>query len=1073
MRKHLLLVLSLLASALSTAAQDAPTGEPAFAMATQGAAENGQLLTFSAKTSLAGIYVDFGNGTTRSYPYPGTVAFSDNAYGDTIKVWPLSEDDPITEFSCKNNRLTELKVNAPSLLWLNCSGNALAKLEVDGCTQLQQLYAGGNKIDQFKLDNPNLVTLDMQNNLLERVEIEGCTGLQTLNLKVNMMRAALFLKFPKAEGLKYLDVSCNSLYSFDTSAYPNLETYLCNNNKYTALDVSKNTKLKTLTAYYNTNLKALDVSMLPLLESLSVGGTKLTSIDVSHNPELRLLSAFMLDMAELDVTANTKLEELEVPKCKLTALDLTKNTALRRLDYAEDSIPALDLKANTALTYLDCTRNGIETLDLSTLAKLDTLVCPINSLAEIDLSKNPLLGKLDVSSNKLSALDLKANKQITFLNVADNTLTALSLEAQTKLEGLDVRSNQMQKEALDALFMSLPDINGLAVDDDDALWKGVVKYASNPGSSQADASVLDAKGWKDGSQVSVLGDASARAEVSARLVGTRFNFAIDSQADVAVDWGDGNKVVYPYSEYEGSYRNPEGVLLGTTLKIYAPEAVELGIANNSVEALNVGGMPNLARLGCSGNQLAELDLSKNEALQQLNCSNNPLTSLELGGAKSLTSLNCEKCLVRQLDLSQATELQSLDARENRIADIDLSPCTKLTEVELSANGLKAVDLTHAPELTTAYLTLNELESIDLTKNTKLQYVNVEKNRIGGDLDLSAMADLMQLYCNDNQLAALKVASSRLTVLMAGGNKLESLDLTQCPNLTTVEAEDCRIASADLSSCTNLSMLWLGGNGMTDLKLPEEPLARLTLLNVRDNKLTQLDFTKLPAVTELVVENNMLSGELDLTPLQSVQKVAMSGNEVETVKLPETSTLTTLMANDNKLKSLRVPSTSLYWLEAKDNQLVAVDLSKAVGLYLAHLDRNKINSLNLASTALVSLSLTDNLFGSDALNSLYDKLPDVTAVEVAPEYADWMRHLNIEGNPGAVESDRARAEEKGWTLDVTGTSAINTTPEAAKAVASEQWYDLQGRAVEKPTSGIYLRTVTYEDGTKATTKVVLN
>ena len=59
------------------------------------------------------------------------------------------------------------------------------------------------------------------------------------------------------------------------------------------------------------------------------------------------------------------------------------------------------------------------------------------------------------------------------------------------------------------------------------------------------------------------------------------------------------------------------------------------------------------------------------------------------------------------------------------------------------------------------------------------------------------------------------------------------------------------------------------------------------------------------------------------------------------------------------------------------------------------------------------------------------------------------------------------------LGSSGIEGVSGSDDGAKTVASEQWHDLQGRAVEKPTSGIFLRTVTYEDGTKATTKVILN
>jgi hypothetical protein len=54
-------------------------------------------------------------------------------------------------------------------------------------------------------------------------------------------------------------------------------------------------------------------------------------------------------------------------------------------------------------------------------------------------------------------------------------------------------------------------------------------------------------------------------------------------------------------------------------------------------------------------------------------------------------------------------------------------------------------------------------------------------------------------------------------------------------------------------------------------------------------------------------------------------------------------------------------------------------------------------------------------------------------------------------------------------DVTGISDVTIS----KAVKSVEFYDIMGRRVTKPSNGIYVKRVTYTDGSVATSKQVIN
>lgn len=1008
---------------VSTGAQTKDSGTPAIAIATNGAQNEGTLLTFTASTMSDGFYVDFGNGNTRDYPWSGSVVFSDRTYGDTIKVYANSADSPILTFSCKNDSLKAISLNCPDLLLLDITNNQIEKIDLSACPSLQKVIASKNKLYEFVFTaGAELNYLDVSRNTISTLNVGNSSKLEYLDASVNSLRAVSRMTLASNAPLKYLDLSCNNFSSLAIASFTSLETLHVNNNtRLKAVDLTPFTQLQALRAQY-TGISSLDFAKCPLLKYVDVSGTSLTSVNVAANPKLETLRANLLALPSLDLSQNIQLKNLVVEKSGLATLDLSRNTALTHLDYQGNEIKTIDLSHNEALTYLDCTDNGIEVLDLSPLTLLDTLLCPVNDISTLDLSKNTMLKKLNCSSNTLSVLDISANKALTYLDCSDNTISALSLSKQLDIEGLSVKSNQFDKDALEALFTSLPDINGIEISDDDVLWKGVVSYSNNPGSDTADTTTLTGKGWKSGSAPGILGDASAVAVVSSDMVGTRYDLTIECAEDFQIDWGDGVKVNYPFKG--SAYQNLESVLEGPTIKFYAPNATVLAMSNHSLTQLNVEGMKELRRLACSGNSISELDLTTNEKLEQLTCGSNPLTTLKLGDAKSLTQLNCTNTLIKDLDLSACAELQTLVLENNRLNTLNVTGCTKLETVDATFNNLKSIDLSNAPLLTTAYLGKNALEILDLSKSIDLQYLSVSYNKLQ-EFDASMLNSLLQFECNENKLKTLTVKSPTLSVFQAMKNGLTSLDIKECTGLTYVALNDNALTDVDMSDCTTLQQVWLDNNQLTEVKLPDAELPALSVFSIADNQVSSVNFAHMPKATEIVLTNNKFAGAIDLTACTSLAKLFATGNQLESIAFPETTTLTTVIVNDNEMKTLRIPSTMLYWLEADRNLLTAVDVSQSTNLMLFHADDNQLNSINFKNPDnLASVYLRNNLFEAEALNRIYDVLPDYSGTTIPSEYADWMDWIRVAGNPGSLSSNATIAEAKGWNVEVGTIDGIN-------------------------------------------------
>ena len=188
-----------------------------------------------------------------------------------------------------------------------------------------------------------------------------------------------------------------------------------------------------------------------------------------------------------------------------------------------------------------------------------------------------------------------------------------------------------------------------------------------------------------------------------------------------------------------------------------------------------------------------------------------------------------------------------------VESVALPAYPKMTQFSFNNSSAKSVDVTKVPTLTS--LTINsttaskfepQLESIDLSKNTELAYLSLQgnKNNYG---------------------------------------KLTTLDLT---NNTKLDGMG----------------LYVQYNALTEIKFGENTLSAI---NVQDNQLTSLDWTKLTGLKNLYASNNKLAGEADLSANAKFENVQLNNNELTSVKLPDVTKQ--LAIQDNKFTLATLPS----------------------------------------------------------------------------------------------------------------------------------------------------------------------
>ena len=139
-------------------------------------------------------------------------------------------------------------------------------------------------------------------------------------------------------------------------------------------------------------------------------------------------------LTALDVSKNTALTKLDCSNNQLTALDLSHNTALTELDCGRNQLTALDLSHNTALKMLWCNVNQLTSLDLSHNTALTFLCCDYNQLTALDLSHNTALTELYCTYNRISgeAMDalIEGLPVITDSSGFDGTFCVFGLGSQ-------------------------------------------------------------------------------------------------------------------------------------------------------------------------------------------------------------------------------------------------------------------------------------------------------------------------------------------------------------------------------------------------------------------------------------------------------------------------------------------------------------------------------------------------------------------------------------------------------------------------------------------------------------------
>jgi len=391
---------------------------------------------------------------------------------------------------------------------------------------------------------------------------------------------------------------------------------------------------------------------------------------------------------------------------------------------------------------------------------------------------------------------------------------------------------------------------------------------------------------------------------------------------------------------------------------------EIHCSNNNIESLEgIQHCTALTHLCCDNNQLTSLDVSECSALTELDCDSNPLEVLNLGDVNPPSYLLFDDSLLGSTKLKViSSKITKLDVSSNKLQSLDVSECPALTNLDCSSNQLTNLDVSKNTALTDFDCSSNQLTNLDVSKNTALTDFDCSSNQLT-NLDVSKNTALTSLDCTDNPLEVLnlrdvnpsryyydsysykdypyfydgrlgsstklKVISTKITKLKISSNKLQSLDVRECPALTNLDCSSNQLTTLDVSNNTALTQLYCTDNPLEVLNLGDvNPSYYCYNYDSNTNSYLYKDFPY------------FYGGRLGSSPKLKVistkiTKLDVSSNKLQSLDVRECPALTNLDCSSNQLTSLDVTGTDIgYYHSGKSYTKQIVD-PKYEDLYYDH------------------------------------------------------------------------------------------------------------------------------------------
>lgn len=413
--------------------------------------------------------------------------------------------------------------------------DALSGVNFSGFPKLRSVILDNCKgMGSIKLNNcPSIEEFSISDNSASIIEMKDCKSLKSVYLGRNISLAKFLHEGSDAlESLTgYKDYTeVQELNFAGSSSLKVLDGIYVH-----SLDVSGCTNLVNLG--YLMEIETLNMSNCPNLEEVRLDFWSSTEETYKFDNCPKLSDVYFHDMTNncdfSPLTALTRIELDNIYGKGMTSLDFSENHLLEYVRLDSDNGSSCMIKSivlpNSVKNFNLIGMRNLYSLDLSNHFNLkdvylydcyyltDMNFSGCSSLKDIDMydvsyythkvNNNTVYGNLNLSGcssletinndhsnlyiNNLKTVDLTGCASLDYVNLYDGIIENLNFSDSPKVKYIDIRNNNMSKDALDAMFVSLPDWSV-----NDGQINGVYKLSGNPGASTYDFDAAYNKNWQ-------------------------------------------------------------------------------------------------------------------------------------------------------------------------------------------------------------------------------------------------------------------------------------------------------------------------------------------------------------------------------------------------------------------------------------------------------------------------------------------------------------------------------------------------------------------------------------------------
>ncbi len=308
---------------------------------------NAQIISFSDANFKANLLAANSGNEFAKNNFGNSIVVDTNGNGEievseALNVYELYFWSPFLSTTNDIVNLDGIK-SFQNLKKLNCFGNSIVNLDLQGLNNLEFINASQNKITGVNFSGlTSLKEIEVNSNQLTLINLDNLTSLTKLFIYSNQLQS---LTFNNNSALVSIWCSDNLISTLDFSTSPNLKYLYCYDNLLTSINLgSINSIIEFLC--YNNKLTNLNISNLSNLTYFDFASNQISTITFPNTNNLFSLNVSDNPIPTINVNSLSKLNQLYASNTLVTDLDCSQ-TGVQQLFCSNNlNIQTINVKNN-------------------------------------------------------------------------------------------------------------------------------------------------------------------------------------------------------------------------------------------------------------------------------------------------------------------------------------------------------------------------------------------------------------------------------------------------------------------------------------------------------------------------------------------------------------------------------------------------------------------------------------------------------------------------------------------------------------------------------------------------------